>query len=635
MVSLMPGSQPGASRPAFHEWGGFDSTAVGEGITSRFAATVRAAGTIVAAVEGSTSVTYDELDRRSNQLARFMLRQGVGPGSLVGLHAGRSLASLLAIVATLKVRAGYVPLDPTTPAAYLDSIVRDCRAGLVFSASREGGVFAAPTINLADALTLARAESNLALEEDAQPDDIAYVMYTSGSTGRPKGVRIPHRAVVRLVTGQSYAHFGADEVFLHNSPLSFDASTFEIWGTLLHGARCVLVTDDHPSLKTIASTIRREGVTTAWFTAGLFRALVDQELEALSGLRQLLAGGDVLSPSHVLRALAALPGCQLINGYGPTENTTFTCCYRVPREGWGGGPVPIGMPIGGTYVRLLDDDMRPVRDGEIGMLYAGGLGLAVDYAGDPDRTAGQFVPDPQRPGAKLYRTGDLVRRRPDGNLDFVGRHDRQVKVDGKRVELGEIEETIRHCAGVSDAVVTATKGDAGALILTAHVKPAAAGQGPAVVAAVHAEAMRALPSHMRPSRIVALDEFPLTANGKIDQGLLAERAAAAPLPLVSASSETERRLSEIFIRVLGARSIGIDTNFFELGATSLKLVEAHASIARIWPEVEVLALFRYPNIRDLARTLDGGNGSTTTEAQRRARGQAAALQRLRNARLSR
>jgi len=589
---------------------------------------VRAAGTAVAAVEGSTSLTYDELDRRSNQLARFMLRQGAGPGSLVGLHAGRSLASLLAIVATLKIRAGYVPLDPTTPYAYLDSIVRDCRADLVFSATRDGGVFTAPTINLSDALTLARDESNLALEEDAQPDDIAYVMYTSGSTGRPKGVRIPHRAVVRLVAGQSYAHFGADEVVLHNSPLSFDASTFEIWGTLLHGARGVLITDDHPSLKIIANTIRREGVTTAWFTAGLFHALVDQELEALSGLRQLLAGGDVLSPTHVMRALTALPGCQIINGYGPTENTTFTCCYRIAREGWGGGPVPIG----GTYVRLLDDKMRPVRDGEIGMLYAGGLGLAMDYAGDPDRSAEQFVPDPQRPDIRLYRTGDLVRRRPDGNLDFVGRHDRQVKVDGKRVELGEIEEMVRRCAGVSDAVVTATKGDAGALILTAYVKPAAVGRGPSVVATVHTEAMHALPSHMQPSRIVALDEFPLTANGKIDQSLLAERAAVAPLPLTSASSETERRLSEIFVRVLGARSIGVDTNFFELGATSLKLVEAHASIARIWPQVEVLALFRHPNIRDLARTLDGEPESTATEAQRRARGQAAALQRLNNAR---
>ncbi|MBI2737465.1 MAG: non-ribosomal peptide synthetase [Rhodospirillales bacterium] len=628
----MPGSAPGAARLAFHEWDGFDFEASGEGITSCFAAAVRAAGPAVAAVEGSACLTYDELDRRSNQLARYMLRRGAKPASLIGLHAGRSLASLIAIVATLKIRAGYVPLDPGSPCGYLDAIVHDCRPDLVLSANRDAGALSAPTITLSDALDLSHAETDLTLEEEARPDDIAYVMYTSGSTGRPKGVRVPHRAVVRLVTGQSYAHFGADEVLLHNAPLSFDASTFEIWGTLLHGARAVLVTDDHPSLKFIADTIRREGVTTAWFTAGLFRALVDQELEALSGLRQLLAGGDVLSPSHVMRAAAALPGCQLINGYGPTENTTFTCCYRVPREGWGGGPVPIGVPIGGTYVRLLDDDMRPVRDGEIGMLYAGGLGLAVDYAGDPVRSAEQFVSDPQRPDRKLYRTGDLVRRRPDGNLDFIGRLDRQVKVDGKRVEPGEIEEAIRRCAGISDAVVTATKGEGGALVLTAHVKPSIAGQGPLAVSAVHAQAMHELPPHMRPSRIVAHDEFPLTANGKIDQRLLTARATVESAPVVSAASETEHMLSRIFARVLGVRTIGVATNFFELGATSLKLMEAHAEISRMWPQVEVLALFRHPTIRDLARAIDGSQASIVHEAQRRARGQAAALQRLHNAR---
>jgi amino acid adenylation domain-containing protein len=628
----MPGSPPGAARPTFREWDGFDFAVPGEGITTRFAAAVRAAPSAVAAVEGSTSLTYGELDRRSNQLARLMLRRGAGPGSLIALHAGRSLASLIAMVATLKMRAGYVPLDPANPTAYLASIVTDCRPDLVLSASGDSGAFSAPTMNLSGAIGLARGESSLALEEDARPDDIAYVMYTSGSTGQPKGVRIPHRAVVRLVVDQDYAHFGADEIFLHNSPLSFDASTFEIWGTLLHGARGVLVIDDHPSLKTIANTIRREGVTTAWFTAGLFRALVDQELEALSGLRQLLAGGDVLSPSHVMRALAALPGCQLINGYGPTENTTFTCCYRIPRQGWGGGSVPIGVPIGGTYVRLLDGDMRPVGDGEIGQLYTGGLGLAVDYAGDPVRTAERFVSDPQRPGARLYHTGDLARQRPDGNLDFIGRQDRQVKVDGKRVELGEIEEAVRRCAGIGDAVVTATRGETGALILTAHVKPAISGQGALAVAAAQAEAMKVLPPHMRPSRIVALDEFPLTANGKIDQRALAARAAIEPTPVVSASSETERMLSEIFARILGPRSIGATTNFFELGATSLKLVEAHAAIARVRPEVEVVALFRHPTIRDLARALDGGHGTIATEAQCRAKGQAAALQRLRSAR---
>lgn len=632
MVKAMPGSLPGAAKPAFLEGGSFDFTAAGEGITSRFAAAVRAAGSAVAAVDGSIRLTYDELDRRSNQLARLMVRRGVSQGSLVALHAGRSLASLIAIVATLKARACYVPLDPASPHLYLDSIVKDCRADLVLSAGGAGRAFSVPTMDLSEAINLAREESDLALEGHASPDDIAYIMYTSGSTGKPKGARIPHRAVVRLVVGQDYAHFGPDEVLLHNSPLFFDASTFEIWGALLHGARVVVITDEHPSLRTIANTIQREGVTTAWFTAGLFRALIDQELGALSGLRQLLAGGDILSPSHVLRAVAGLPGCQLINGYGPTENTTFTCCYRIPREGWGGGPIPIGTPIGGTYVRLLDNDMRPVRAGEIGQLYAGGLGLAVDHAGDPIRTAEHFVPDPQRPGSRLYRTGDLVRRRRDGNLDFIGRQDRQIKVDGKRVELGEIEETLRRCLGIDDAVVMAAKGDAGALILTAYVKPAVVGNATVVAAQVQAEVTTLLPSHMRPSHIVVIDELPLTANGKVDQRALAARFPLGSARHVAATNETEHRLSEIFADVLGARSISVVTNLFDLGATSLKLMEAHASIARVWPEVEVVALFRHPTIRDLARAIDGRPSPIAAHAQQRARMQADLLRRLLSAR---
>ena len=612
---------------------GVDFAVSGEEITSRFAFTVQAAGEAVAAVDGSTHLTYGELDRRSNQLARLLGGRGVRHGSLVGLHAGRSLASLVAIVAVLKVRAGYVPLDPVAPYPYLESIVQDCQPGLVLTSSRDGGAFSVPAIHLDDALEASRAESDAALDDHALPDDVAYVMYTSGSTGRPKGVRIPHKAVVRLVTGQTYARFGADEVVLHNSLLSFDASTFEIWGTLLHGARAVLVTEDRPSLKTIANAIRRDGVTTAWFTAGLFSALVDQELSALSGLRQLLAGGDTLSPSHVLRALAALPQCQLINGYGPTENTTFTCCYRIPREGWGGGPVPIGVPIAGTYIRLLDEDMQPVPEGEIGMLYAGGLGLAIDYAGDPDRSAQSFFADPQQPGARLYRTGDLVRRRLDGNLDFIGRHghDRQVKIDGKRVELGEIEETIRRCAEVGDAAVTAVKGEAGSMTMTAYVKPAS-GWKPSIAASVQAALEQALPPHMRPARIVVVDQLPLTANGKIDERSLAMRAAVDSSPLAPATNEAERRLTEIFARVLGTRRIGVDTNYFELGATSLKLMEVHAAIAGFWPGVEVVALFRHPTIRELARSLEGGRGSIAAEAQRRAHAQASALRRLQGAR---
>jgi len=539
-VQEMAGSQPCAVEPAARGGGGdFDFAAIGETITKRFAALVQTVGGAVAVVQGSESLTYAELDRRSNQLARILRRRGIGAGSLVALHGGRSADSLLSILATLKVGAAYVPLDPTAPAAYLDWMLRDCGADLVLSAAHIADEFSLPTLRLDAALDSAGAESGVAVEDGAGPADIAYVMYTSGSTGRPKGVLTPHRAVVRLVTGQTYARFGGDEAFLHTAPLAFDASTFEIWGALLHGGRLVIVENDRASLQSITDTIRENGVTTAWFTAGLFHALVDHQLEALRGLRQILAGGDVLSPTHVLRAQAALPDCQLINGYGPTENTTFTCCYRVPREGWGGGPVLIGTPIRGTYVRLLDDDMNPVADGEVGMLYAGGLGLASGYLGDAQHSATQFVPDPGRPGATLYRTGDLVRRRPDGNLDFIGRRDRQVKIDGKRVELGEIEEALRRGRGVADAVVVV--GDGSAPLLTGYIKPATGeSDHVALVAQARHDLLEMLPAHMRPSQLVVIDALPLTANGKVDLARLPTPRSAATSAAGTTHSEAER-----------------------------------------------------------------------------------------------
>ncbi len=630
----MVGLGPGAAVPAAHRGGDdFGLETIGETLTKRFAASVQAAASAVAVVQGVEILSYADLDRRSNQLARFLHRQGVRAGSVVALHAGRSIASVLAIVATLKTGAAYVPLDPTAPIAYHDWILRDCGADMVLSAIGRIVEFSVPTLNLEDALATAESEPEDALEIACGPADIACIMYTSGSTGRPKGALIPHRAVVRLVIDQTYARFGPDEIFLHNAPLAFDASTFEIWGTLLHGARGVLIEDDRASLQSIVDTIQKHHVTTAWFTAGLFNALVDHQLDALGGLRQILAGGDVLSPTHVLRAQAAHPDCQLINGYGPTENTTFTCCYRIPREGWGRGPVPIGVPIRGTYVRLLDDDMKPVAEGEVGMLYAGGLGLASGYLGDARHSATQFVADPLHVGATLYQTGDLARRRPDGNLDFMGRRDRQIKIDGKRVELSEIEEAMRRSNGVADAIVTTVRNEAGAALLTGYIKPVSSVHDrAALILEARASLLRALPPHMWPSQVVVLDEFPLTLNGKVDQERLPVRRLSEASPGSSATDETATVLSGIFARTLGLRDIGPDTNFFDLGATSLKLVEAHALIALIWPTVDVLALFQHPNVRELSQAIEGQAPSLQSASQHRARQQAAALKRLRTSR---
>jgi amino acid adenylation domain-containing protein len=632
----MVGWRPGAAVSAAHR--GDDDIGpetIGETVTKRFAASLRAAASSIAVVQGNESLTYADLDRRSNQLACLLHRLGVRAGSVVALHAGRSIASILAILATLKTGAAYMPLDPTAPIAYHDWILRNCGADMVLAGSDRGGEFSVPTMNLEQALAAAGSEPEAALEIACGPADIACIMYTSGSTGRPKGALIPHRAVVRLVIDQTYAHFGPDEVFLHNAPLAFDASTFEIWGTLLHGARGVLIEDDRASLQSIADIIQEHRVTTAWFTAGLFNALVDHQLDALGSLRQILAGGDVLSPTHVQRAQAKHPDCQLINGYGPTENTTFTCCYRIPREGWGSGPVPIGVPIRGTYVRLLDDDMKPVAEGEVGMLYAGGLGLASGYLGDALHSATQFVADPLHAGATLYHTGDLARRRTDGNLDFIGRRDRQIKIDGKRVELSEIEEAMRRSNGVADAVVTAVRNEAGAALLTAYIKPASGVHDrAAMVSEARANLLRALPPHMRPSQVVVLDEFPLTQNGKVDQERLPVRRLSEAPPARSATGETARILSGIFARTLGLRDIAPDTNFFDLGATSLKLVQAHALIALIWPTIDVLTLFQYPNVRELSRAIEGRAASVQSAGQHRAQQQTEALNRLRTSRLA-
>jgi len=635
----MAGFDPSAAPSALWQAGdNIDCEIVAASITRRFAAIAQAAASAVAVVQGDEALTYAALDRRSNQVARFLLRQGVGAGSVVALNAGRSIGSLVNLLAILKIGAAYAPLDAAAPNDYRDWVLRDCGARLLLTDRSLAGSRPVPTIDIEAALAGAEAESGAPLEDRSSSVDIAYVMYTSGSTGRPKGVQVPHRAVVRLVVDQDYARFGADEVFLHAAALSFDASTFEIFGALLHGARLVVVEGDYASLDGIASAIARHRVTTAWFTAGLFHLMVEQRLSALAGVRQILAGGDVLSPSHVLRAQAALTDCQLINGYGPTENTTFTCCYRVPREGWGGGPVPIGTPIRGTYVRLLDDDMKPVADGETGMLFAGGLGVASGYLGEARHSATSFVADPERCGAILYRTGDLARRRADGAFDFLGRRDRQVKINGKRVEPGEIEDALRRTGAIANAVVRVGRAPSGGPALTAYVKPSSGnGDRTALVSDLRIGLQRSLPAYMRPSQIVVVEEFPLTPHGKVD---LSRLPAPEPIEPSSASAPAVREgaesvLNGIVSRVLGVSAIEPDTNFFDLGATSLKLMEAHAAIERIWPQVDIVELFCQPTIRGLARAIEGRSAPVNPAPHRRGQQQAEALRRLQRARTAR
>ncbi len=441
----------------------------------------------------------------------------------------------------------------------------------------------------------------------ARPGDLAYVMYTSGSTGVPKGVRVEQRSVVRLVRETTYATFGPERVFLHFAPLSFDASTFEIWGALLNGGRLVVVPEGPASLEDLGAAVRDEGVTTAWLTAGLFHQMVDTRLSDLRGLRELLAGGDVLSPAHVRRVLEGLPGCRVINGYGPTENTTFTCCHALERADDVGATVPIGRPIANTSVYVLDQRLEPVPAGVAGELYTGGDGVARDYLGRPDLTAERFVPDPfaEQAGARLYRTGDFVRFRADGTLEFLGRRDAQVKVRGFRIELGEVEAALAQHPLVATCAVVAREYAGGDKRLVGYVV-ARPGQEPSP-AELREFLEQRLPAYMRPGALVLLEELPLTPNGKVDRRALPAPEAEQSQPgagHAAPRTPLEETLAHVFAEVLDVPRVGVDESFFELGGHSLLLPRLTEQLERrLGRRVPLARIYAAPTVEALAETL--------------------------------
>ncbi|MEO6191376.1 MAG: amino acid adenylation domain-containing protein [Thermoanaerobaculia bacterium] len=461
---------------------GWNDTAAaipGEDVAALFAAQARLRPDAVAVASDAGDLTYAELDRRSSGLARRLAAAGVGPEVRVALLAQRSPAMIVGLLGILKAGGAYVPLDPSYPADRLAWMLADSRSRvllgqpeLLAELPEEIGVTVMPLTADPEA-PAAPVEMEGPEPLGPLPGGLAYVMYTSGSTGRPKGVGVTHRNIVRLVRESGFADLGADQVFLQLAPISFDASTLEIWAPLLNGGRIAVFPPRRPSLEELGEAIARFGVTSLWLTAGLFHQMVDDRLEALRPLRQLLAGGDVLSPSHVRRALEGLPGLTLINGYGPTEGTTFTCCFPVTAPEQVEEPVPIGRPIGNTRVYVLGPDLRPVPTGVWGELCAGGDGLSRGYLGRPELTAGLFVPDPfaAEPGGRLYRTGDTVRWRPDGRIEFLGRRDGQVKLRGFRIELGEIESALARHPAVREAAVVARDGGPLGRRLIAYVVP--------------------------------------------------------------------------------------------------------------------------------------------------------------------
>ncbi|WP_407119503.1 amino acid adenylation domain-containing protein [Bradyrhizobium sp. LMG 9283] len=583
-----------------------------------FEAQVRRAPDAVAVVHEEERLSYGELNARANRLAHHLIGLGVRPDQPVAICVARNVAMVVGLLAILKASAAYLPLDPAYPPARLRQVLDDAapRVLLADAASRSAlGADALADVSVVDLETAMPAWANLPASD---PDPralgltsrhLAYVIYTSGSTGTPKGVMVEHRGVVRLVSENDFVEISPQDVFLNASSPTFDATTFEVWGALANGASVVLYPERYLSTATLARIIQDQGITIAWMTARLFDVYV-AEGRSTSGLQQLLVGGEEVSASSIRACQKRHPTLRISNGYGPTENTTFSLCYPVPAGFDGQQRVPLGRPIRNSVVYLLDGHGAPVPFGAVGELYVGGAGVARGYLNRPELTAERFIASPFVDGDRLYRTGDLARYLPDGNLEFLGRNDDQVKIRGFRIEPGEIAARLCEHPFVREAVVVAHEGPGGEQRLVAYVvcAPEAASNGldgSELAGALRAHISAHLPEYMVPSAFVRLAALPLTLNGKLDRKALAapDDEAYVRAAYEAPQGEIEITLAQIWAELLGVERVGRHDHFFALGGHSLLAVQLIERLRRRSLGVEVLTLFATPVLADQAASL--------------------------------
>ncbi len=569
-------------------------------VVDLFEAEARKSPNAVAVVYGTSQLTYDQLNRRANQLARAIKARGAQRDGLVALCLPRSLDLIVATLAILKAGCGYVPLDASFPRERLELMIGDTQSKVTVTAESVGLSISGTTTLLVDADAAAiAAESDANLDERSSPSSLAYVMYTSGSTGRPKGVMVEHKAIVRLVRDTTYCQFGPGEVLLQNAPVSFDAATHEIWGALLNGGKLVVMPAGEPSLAELGRMIREHGVTQLFLTAGLFHLMVEQRLEDLGKLRQLFAGGEVLSPKHVQDVVSKLPGTQMIAVYGPTEGTTYTTYHPFPTGAVVPASVPIGKPISNARCYVLGEDQKPVPIGALGELYIAGDGLARGYLNNPELTAERFVTITLADGTveRVYRTGDQVRYLDGGAFEFHGRIDGQIKLRGYRIEIGEIEAALLTIPGVRQSCVVPVREEGRVSRLVAFCIPER--KGGCEDAFLRQSLGAKVPAFMVPASIVEVETFPLNVNGKIDRAKLLQIATAkrSERLLVAAATPEEARLVAIVAEVMQLDRVGVTENLFEIGVDSLRVFQIASRAAKVGLAVTPRAIMKSRTIR--------------------------------------
>jgi amino acid adenylation domain-containing protein/thioester reductase-like protein len=522
---------------------------------------------------GGHSITYAELDAWSNRLATGLVAAGVSAGEPVGLLGERCLEAPVAELGILKSGAAYVPLDPADPPARRQELVTEL--GITRMVTLPGTAADLPTVAAFAVQGFRSGVDPGHPGVDVRAGDLAYVLFTSGASGVPKAVAVAHQSVVRLVRNTNYVSFSLRDQVAATGYLAFDASVFEVWGALLNGA-CLVVVDsdtllDPPRMERL---LQRDRISVLWLSAGVFHHLANARPAMFGSVRYLITGGDVLAPEVVRKVLRAGAPGALVNGYGPTENTAFSATYLITAVPPDMARIPIGRPVANSTCYVVAEDGGLAAIGQEGELWVGGAGVASGYVNDAELTRRQFVPDVfgRRPGGRLFRTGDWARWLPDGELDFLGRRDRMVKLRGFRIELDEVEAALRGCPGVLDAAAVVVDTPAGKVISAYYAVPDGAGAAPRP-ADLRALVGARLPPFMIPGRFVRLDRLPLTASGKVDRLRLDAAARTAPvLPVqlaVLPASAVQVGLARLWQEVLGAEDVRPEDDFFDLGGNSL------------------------------------------------------------------
>ncbi|WP_432400822.1 amino acid adenylation domain-containing protein [Wukongibacter sp. M2B1] len=559
----------------------------------------------VAIIYGKEKLTYGELNERANKLSRLLVAKGVESEDIVGLVTERSIDMVVGILGILKAGAAYMPIDPSYPKDRIDYMLTDSdtRIVLVQKHLKERIEYEGEIIEIGEEEKI--GEEIQAASNKNKANSLAYIMYTSGSTGRPKGVMIEHRNVIRLVKNPTYIEFKEKDRILQTGAPVFDATTFEMWGALLNGLRLYLVNEDIIlNAFKLERYIKENEITIMWLTSALFNQLSDENLNIFETLRYLLVGGDVLSPKHINRTRKAFKNLNLINGYGPTENTTFSVCHRITRDY--DISIPIGIPINNSSAYILDKNMKVVPIGVPGELYVGGDGLARGYLNNEELTAEKFVKSPFIEGERIYKTGDLAKWLPDGTVEFLGRIDNQVKIRGFRIELGEIEVTILKHNQIKEAIVIAREDEDKSKYLCGYI----VSEEEISVTEIRSFLSERLPEYMQPTYLIAMDKLPLNQNGKVDRKQLPDpkKVINTKKEWIAPENETEVRLVKLWKEILRLEIVGITDNFFEIGGHSLKATYLTSRINKEFDiDIPLREIFSHPTIKGLAQVIKSAN----------------------------